>query len=289
MVTTGTPCPIRHHLAGAGHNLWVSGVDGRQNKPPHRLSKRMSEPAGPYEIEPEPASRREPVFNLPPVVLAVIAICASVYLLQQYVLTESQQLTLLYDGAFIPVLYTGKYGFDWFLFSRPFTYAFMHGGFAHIAINMVWLAAFGSPLANRLGALWFAIFFAVTGLASVVLFWAVHPYGEVPLVGASGAISGMMGAAARFGFRTDRSSGRAAFAGAPLPIAVALRSRGVMTFLAIWMVINLVTGLIGIGSGIDGQIAWEAHIGGFVAGFLGLRWFDRRWSAPEWETPDHRT
>jgi len=239
---------------------------------------RMSEPVSPSEPEqtddaPEP--RREPVFNLPPVVLAVIGICVIVYLTQEYVLTLTQQLTLLYDGAFIPVLYTGQYGIDWLLLSRPFTYAFLHGGFAHLAINMVWLAAFGSPLANRFGALRFALFFAVTGLAAVVLFWAVHPLGEAPLVGASGAISGMMGAAGRFGFRIDRSSGKAAFAGAPLPIAEVLRSRSVMAFLAVWMVINLVTGLFGFALGFDGQIAWEAHIGGFVAGFFGLRAFDR--------------
>lgn len=245
----------------------------------------MSEPVSPAETEPPPNEapeqrRREPVFNLPPVVLAVIAICAVVYLLQEYLLNETQQMVLLYDGAFIPVLYTGKYGFDWFLFTRPFTYAFMHGGIAHIAINMIWLAAFGSPLANRLGALRFAIFYAVTGLASVVLFWVLHPYGEMPLVGASGAISGMMGAAARYGFRIDRSSGRAAFAGEPLPIAAVLRSRGVMTFLGVWMVINLATGLLGFAPGVDGQIAWEAHIGGFVAGFFGLRFFDRGWLPP---------
>ncbi|TIT77855.1 MAG: rhomboid family intramembrane serine protease, partial [Mesorhizobium sp.] len=155
----------------------------------------------------EPVSPTEPVFNLPPVVLAVIGICAVVFLLQQYVLNDDQQMTLLYDGAFIPVLYTGQYGFDWFLFTRPFTYAFMHGSVAHIAINMVWLAAFGSPLANRLGATRFGMFYAATGLASVALFWAMHPHGEMPLVGASGAISGMMGAAARYGFRIDRSSG----------------------------------------------------------------------------------
>jgi membrane associated rhomboid family serine protease len=247
----------------------------------------MSEPASPPEIEQgeadpvghEPEPRREPVFNLPPVVLAVIGICVVVYLLQEYVLTPTQQETLLIDGGFIPVLYTGRYGFDWFLFSRPFTYAFMHGSLAHIVINMVTLAAFGSPLANRLGTLWFALFFAVTGLASVILFWAIHPFGEVPLVGASGAISGMMGAAARLGFRTDHSSGKAAFAGPVLPIAIVLRLRGVTIFIAAWMVINLATGLFGFAFGIDGQIAWEAHIGGFVAGFFGLRFFDWRQQA----------
>ena len=150
----------------------------------------------------------------------------------------------------------------------PLTYAFLHGGFAHLIINMVWLAAFGSPLANRLGAWRFALFFAVTALAAVALHYALHPLDQAPLVGASGAISGMMGAAARFGFRIDRSHGKPAFAGAPLPFRDVLRSRGAMTFLGVWMIINLVTGVVGFVPGVENQIAWEAHIGGFLAGFL---------------------
>lgn len=218
---------------------------------------------------------REPVFNVPGVVLAIIGICAAVYLVQTYLLDDRQNGVLLYDAAFIPALYTGQYGFDWFMLTRPFTYAFLHGGFAHIAVNMVWLAAFGPPLANRFGTLRFALFFAATGLAGAALFWAIHPYMEAPLVGASGAISGMMGAAARFGFQMDRSSGSSAFAGQPLPFADVLRSRSVMTFLAVWMVINLVTGLVGLGVEGTDQIAWEAHIGGFLIGFFAVRLFDR--------------
>ncbi|WP_217570444.1 rhomboid family intramembrane serine protease [Mesorhizobium sp. GbtcB19] len=240
----------------------------------------MSEPVSPNETEPlpdeEPEPRgREPVFNLPPAVLAVIGICVAVHLVRAYLLTDDQDFALLIRAAFVPIRYSGRYDLDFYAFSSPFTYAFLHGGVAHLLINMVWLAAFGSPLANRFGMLRFALFFAVTSLASVVLFWALHPLGEVPLVGASGAISGMMGAAARYGFRVDRSSGRAAFAGEPLPIATVMRSRGVMTFLGVWMVINLATGLLGFAPGVEGQIAWEAHIGGFVAGFFGLRFFDR--------------
>lgn len=237
----------------------------------------MNNPAGQNEFEQRQSGprKREPMFNMPAVVLAIIGLCVAIYLAQTYVLNRDQQLTLLYDAAFIPVLYTGQYGFDWFLFSRPFTYTFLHGSLAHVAVNMVWLAAFGPPLANRFGAVRFALFFAATGLAAAALFWVVHPSMEAPLVGASGAISGMMGAAARFAFRIDRSLGKAAFAGAPLPFAEVLRSRSVVTFLAVWMVINLVTGLVGLGAGGAEQIAWEAHIGGFVVGFFALRLFDR--------------
>jgi membrane associated rhomboid family serine protease len=86
----------------------------------------------------------------------------------------------------------------------------------------------------------------------------------------------MMGAAARFGFRIDRSRGTPGFSGKPLPIAACLRSRAVVTFLAIWMLINLATGLLDFTPGVDDQIAWEAHIGGFLAGFFGIERFDRR-------------
>lgn len=233
-------------------------------------------PADNGQPEPEAEPRREPVFNLPKIVLAIIVLCAGVHLLRVYVLTVDQDVGLLVRAAFIPVRYSGQYVFDFYAFSSPFTYTFLHGGFMHLAINMVWLAAFGSPLANRIGALRFALFFAVTGLAAAFFFWAIHPLTQAPLVGASGAISGMMGAAARFAFRIDRSSGKSAFGGPPLPFSVVFRSRGVLTFLAVWMVINLVTGLIGVVPGADDQIAWEAHIGGFLAGFLALRFFDRQ-------------
>ena len=84
-----------------------------------------------------------------------------------------------------------------------------------------------------------------------------------------------MAAAARFGFRTNRSAGKAAFDGPVLPIAIVLRSRGVVIFLAVWMIINLATGLLGFAPGVDGQIAWEAHIGGFLCGLLIFGAFDR--------------
>ena len=228
----------------------------------------------PEKIPSEAAEvRREPVFNIPGVVVFLVALCTGVYFVQFHILTLHQDMELLVRAAFIPVRYSGHYDLDLYAFTSPFTYAFLHGSLAHLAINMVWLAAFGSPLANRLGTVRFLVFWAVTGLAAVGLHWAIHPLDQAPLVGASGAISGMMGAAARFGFRMERRGGRAAFAGPVLPIGTALRMRTVVTFLAVWFAINLVTGVIGVGAEPEASIAWEAHIGGFVAGFFGLRWF----------------
>jgi membrane associated rhomboid family serine protease len=238
----------------------------------------IGEPARPAEEAGAEAegSGREPVFNLPASVLGIIALCVGVHLVRTYLLTTEQDFSLLLRTAFIPIRYSGQFHLDVWAFTSPFTYAFLHGGFAHLAVNSIWLAAFGSPLANRLGGPRFLAFFALTGVAAAFFFWAIHPLTQAPLVGASGAISGMMGAAARFAFRIDRSSGKAAFGGDRLPFGAVLRSRTAVTFLVVWMVVNLVTGVVGFVPGNNDQIAWEAHIGGLLAGFFGLRFFDRK-------------
>ncbi|MEP9373233.1 rhomboid family intramembrane serine protease [Mesorhizobium sp. KR1-2] len=223
-----------------------------------------------------PPSRREPVFNMPGIVLLAIGLCVGVHLLRVYVLTPEQDFALLVRAAFIPVRYSGQYALDIWAFTSPFTYTFLHGSFTHLFVNMVWLAAFGSPLANRLGAARFALFWAVSGAAAAGLHYSLHMNDPSPLIGASGAIAGMMGAAARFGFLIDRSSGQAAFSGAPLPVSMVFRSRTVMTFLIVWMVINFVTGIVGFAPGVSDRIAWEAHVGGFFLGFFGIQFFDRR-------------
>lgn len=217
-------------------------------------------------------ARREPVFNLPPIIALLIGVCVLIYLVQAYVLSDYQFLFLLRYGAFIPILYSGQFPLDAFAFTAPFTYAFLHGSVAHLAVNMIWLAAFGTPLANRLRNGRFLLFWVVTALAAVGLHYVLHPLDEAPLVGASGAISGMMGAAARFGFRTSRAGGKPAFGGPLLPIRDVFRSRTVVTFLLVWMIANIATGVFGMVPGVD-QIAWEAHIGGFLAGFFGIDFF----------------
>lgn len=217
----------------------------------------------------QPQDERQPVFNIPAVVVALTAACVVVHLARLYVLTLEQDFGLLVRAAFIPIRYGGQFDLDVYAFTSPFTYTFLHGSVVHLAINMIWLTAFGSPLASRLGVGRFLLFWAVTGLAAAGTHYALHMVDQSPLIGASGSISGMMGAAARFGFRASRSAGRSAFDGPLLPASAALRMRPVVTFLAVWMAINLVTGIVGLGAGAD-RIAWEAHVGGFVAGFLGI-------------------
>lgn len=210
----------------------------------------------------------EPPFNLPPVVLVLIAVMAAIHLARVQILNSNQDFWLVVHAAFVPDFYSGSYALDAWSFLAPITYTLLHGDIVHLAVNAVWLAAFGSPLANRLGTARFLLFWAVTGAAAAGLHYVLHMGDQSPLIGASGAVSGMMGAAARFGFRSRRTGRGAVFAGAPMSLAASLSSRTVLVFLAVWMAINAFTGLAGAMPGVSGQIAWEAHVGGFLAGFV---------------------
>jgi membrane associated rhomboid family serine protease len=217
------------------------------------------------------------MFNIPGIILAAIGICIAVFVYQTYILTGGQALQFLWNHAFIPARFTQSAGdTSPLLWLSSISYSFMHGSVAHIALNMIWLAAFGSPLAARIGTLRTTLFWIVTSIAAALTHYAIYPDSMAPLVGASGAVSGMMGAAARFGFRRSTSRHSAAFTGEILPIAIALRMRTVLTFLGVWFATNIITGLLSLGTEGSASIAWEAHIGGFVIGFFGVSLFDRR-------------
>jgi membrane associated rhomboid family serine protease len=219
---------------------------------------------------------REPMFNMPGVVLALVAVCTAIHLLRVYAMGPSASLLIILNFGFMPLRFTSVYPLDLYAILSPITYSFLHGSIPHLLINMIWLMAFGSPLANRIGALRFLALWVVTAVAAVLLHFVLHPYDAAPLVGASGAISGMMGAAARFTFRSARIGGKPYFIGPVLPLWKVFRSRMTVTFLVIWFLINFAVGL-GFGMTPGGpRVAWEAHIGGFLAGFFLIRFFERK-------------
>lgn len=218
----------------------------------------------------------QPMFNMPPVVVALIGLCVAVYLMQTYALNDSRYVWFMQNFAFIPQRFSFGGGFAdpaaWF---SALSYSFMHGGFAHLAVNIVWFAAFGSPLAGRIGTRKFLLFWVLTAIIAAFTHYVLYPDSNIPLVGASGAISGMMGAAARFGFRrvtyySDTGRQVPAFGGPLLTVAQTLQNRTVLTFVGFWLAINVITGLYATVPGEVSGIAWEAHIGGFIAGFFGI-------------------
>jgi len=149
-----------------------------------------------------------------------------------------------------------------------FTALFMHGSWGHVLFNSVFAVAFGSAVAQLFGktasgVVAFFVFFLICGLIGNLGYALVHPHGTVPVIGASGAIAGFMGAASRL---LDRRRVGGGFTGlAPFT------SRTVVAMAAAWVVLNLVVGVFGldIGFGAAGQpIAWEAHVFGYAAGLF---------------------
>lgn len=130
----------------------------------------------------------------------------------------------------------------------PVSHQFLHGGWGHLAINGVALAAFGSGVERLAGARRMVPFFLASGLAGALAQWAADPAALVPMVGASGGISGLFAAALRLLSAAGPAGGRVRL----LPVA------------AIWIVMNAVFGMMG-GPGGE-SIAWIAHLGGFAFG-----------------------
>lgn len=234
----------------------------------------MSQPE--TRLDDRRADGREPIFNIPGVILAFMGICIAVYVYQNYLISEQANYAFMLNFALIPARFSLAGGFfDPAALFTLISYSFMHGGIAHIAVNMIWLAAFGSPLAGRIGTGRMLIFWGLTAIIAGLTHYALYPESVTPLVGASGAISGMMGAAARYGFRRVGDGRRSEFAGPVLPVGLTLTLKPVLTFVGIWFLINIISGLYSTGGADLSGIAWEAHIGGFVAGFFGISLLDR--------------
>ncbi len=234
-----------------------------------------------------PEARREPAFNLPPVIIVLSAIMIAVHAVR-YFLPQEADLNVLLWAAFLPARYSAVPGLSGVLpgglaadIWTFVTYAFLHGDVLHISVNLIWFLAFGSAVAWRFGALRFLAFSAVTAAAGALAHLLTH-YGDVaPLVGASAAVSGAMAASVRFAFEAGgplgrwRSSGPEAFRVPASPLLQSLRNPQVMVFLGVWFALNLLFGATNaLTGGADQSIAWQAHVGGFLAGLLLFPFFD---------------
>jgi membrane associated rhomboid family serine protease len=161
------------------------------------------------------------------------------------------------------------------------TYSFLHADLTHLVFNMIWLLPFGSAVGRRFGAMRFFLFLSVSAIAGAGAHLATHARELAPMIGASAAVSGAMAAAIRFafgrgGFLSFRRGDADAAATVPaLPLLKALRHPRVIAFLAMWFGINIIFGL---GSApfvaASQSVAWQAHIGGFLAGLLLFSMFD---------------
>jgi membrane associated rhomboid family serine protease len=248
-----------------------------ESPPPHSLP----------EIRPEPPlpAVREPLLTLPGALTAYVLLLAIIHLrvllpsdFDDWTVEAFGFIPARYDSALLAAAFPGGEGAKIWTFV---TYSLLHANLSHIGFNVLWLLPFGSALARRFGALRFFAFMAVTAAAGALAHLMTHEHALAPMIGASASVSGTMAAAIRFAFvrgsflSFNRGDANAAARVPAQPLWRALRDRRMLAFLAIWFGVNIVFGLGSIAIGTEGvSVAWQAHIGGFLAGLLLFSLFD---------------
>jgi membrane associated rhomboid family serine protease len=208
----------------------------------------------------------------PVVTRGFVGLCVLVFLWQMTLGPQAGQAAVYALGV-IPAVLLGRESLpaDLAVVSPPvtvFTSMFMHGGLMHLLGNMLYLWIFGDNVEDSMTRPRFVVFYLLCGVAAVLAQALPDPNSTIPMVGASGAISGVLGAylllfphahvlvAIPFGFVVQTVR---------LPAGVVL---------ALWFVLQLVSNLFASGQG--GGVAFRAHIGGFIAGMLLIPLFKRK-------------
>jgi membrane associated rhomboid family serine protease len=218
------------------------------------------------------------------VTVGIIIACTLVYLWQHWVLSGPDTVQALYSFGLVPAVLTGREFLPPEMTYVPpvatiLTSMFMHGGFWHLAGNMWYLWIFGNNIEEAMGHTRYLLFYLICGAASVAAQVFSDPGSVIPMVGASGAISGVLGAYLLLYPRTR------VLLGVPLGFLIVQIGRyPAMWVLAAWFLMQLAMGYFAAAKPpgeSQGGIAFGAHIGGFIAGCVLVTVFKRR-DVPLW-------
>lgn len=217
-----------------------------------------------------PANNTIPYEATPRVTWALIALCVAAYLYQM-TLSEADAAAFVDTFALVPARYTdatwaAAHGASRLNLAPFLTSMFLHGGLMHIASNLWVLWVFGPALEDRLGPRRFLALYLASGLAAGLLHVVFNLFSPVPALGASGAIAGVIAAYAR----------RFPYAWVnvlqPVVIMPVFFMMPALLFAGLWFASQVMQGVgsLALPAGAGG-IAWWAHIGGFLAGWLLVR------------------
>ena len=147
-------------------------------------------------------------------------------------------------------------------FLSIFTAMFMHADILHIGFNMLFLWVFGNNVEDRLGRVRFPIFYFVTGFIAALTFMVFDPAGQAPLIGASGAIAGVLGA---YIVLWPRATVQSVLLLGIIPIPIRVKA---WILLGLWFVLQVLSGVASLGQVEQSGTAFLAHVGGFMSGMI---------------------
>ena len=231
-----------------------------------------------------PLRDENPRVIIPKVTYAIVALNVAVFLLQMGMGTDpksDREFTLSY--GLIPAAATGATSEEivgaWEAhlseelnanvhspFITIITSMFMHGGLFHFAGNMAFLWVFGDNIEHRLGHFKYLLFYLVSGVIATLSHFAIDSDSQAPLVGASGAIAGVMGAYLLL-YPFNRIKALVIFY---FITVIELRA---MVFLGIWFFLQIINSLGFLGLSAGANVAFMAHVGGFIAGVVLIAFF----------------
>jgi membrane associated rhomboid family serine protease len=204
--------------------------------------------------------------TIPPVVtIAIIVLCSLAFLWQQSLSPEAGRIAVYAYGV-VPTVLFGNRSLPPEIARIPpelsiVTSMFMHGGWMHIIGNMLYLWIFGNNIEDRLGHVRFVLFYLLCGAAAALAQSLANTHSEVPMIGASGAIAGVLGAYIVLFPRAH------VLVLVPLGFFTQLMRLPALLVLGFWFVLQLFQGGL-MAPGEEGGVAYLAHIGGFVAGIV---------------------
>src|SRR5688572_18669951 len=205
-------------------------------------------------------SRTFPLINL---TLVLANVLAFLYELQ---LDPAMLKDFIFTWGLIPARFVGDPNGTW---ETIFSSMFLHGGWFHIINNMWVLLIFGDNVEAGMGKIRYLIFYLLSGLAAGLLQTYILPTSLVPMIGASGAVAGVLGAYLIL-FPRSRIASLV-----PILFIFTIIEIPAMLFLIFWFFSQLYSGLFAIQGGGGSGIAWWAHIGGFAFGVLMVFFFRR--------------
>lgn len=219
-----------------------------------------------------PLRDHNPTRTVPFVTVAIIVANIAVFLYQLNLMAQGERafLSFIHGAAMIPA--NVSRGLGPHEVSSLFTSMFLHGGFAHILGNMLYLWVFGNNIEDAMGHFRFLAFYLLCGAAAAWGHILASPTSTIPTMGASGAISGVLGAYLLIYPRARIDTW--------IPVwwlFLTTIQVPAYFFLVFWFALQLVSGLPALEfESAQGGVAWWAHIGGFVAGFILVPFFKKR-------------